>query len=177
MKFHDFLTLTAAGLVFLCNASIATADIYKYRGPDGRLIISNTPPPAAVEVEKKSVETMRSYTSKPAPDAPSPRPQPVKAPALQTTAPADHHLSEREKRDRAAAAAAKWKNLYEAAHRKFGNARPSEIARMLNSLKERLRQRDTEHNIDDGSNAIYECERQYWNKRSQMACLYAHYGG
>ncbi len=48
---------------------------------------------------------------------------------------------------------------------------------MIERYREKLHQRDTEHHTNKGSNAIHQCERQYWGKRSLLACLVAHYGG
>jgi hypothetical protein len=44
-------------IVVLCLTTVTTADIYRYRGSDGRLIISNTPPPPLADVKRSRHET------------------------------------------------------------------------------------------------------------------------
>ncbi|MDH3601154.1 MAG: DUF4124 domain-containing protein [Candidatus Tectomicrobia bacterium] len=48
MRLYRFSTIPCL-LSLLLAATLANAELYRYRGPEGRLIISNSPPPAGVE--------------------------------------------------------------------------------------------------------------------------------
>lgn len=50
MKTISYCILIAI-IATLCIVCLAVADIYKYRTPDGRLVISNTPPPEATDIK------------------------------------------------------------------------------------------------------------------------------
>jgi hypothetical protein len=70
-------TLSATFLALLLAHAVAQGDIYRYHDPDGRLIISNKPPPAGSQIESqyKSAAPGAAFRPPPvqlgpAPDAP-----------------------------------------------------------------------------------------------------------
>lgn len=157
-------------VTILAIAAPAWADIYKYRGPDGRLIISNTPPPANAQVdtrlgEGEHVPTAKGFT----------RARPV---PRQSTG--DRDTRGQRKRQHASSSGVQtrgWKQRYEAGHRHFSHLTSFDVQDQIRRYRRRLLARDAEHRLDSGSRAIHTCDKKYWNPRSKLACLYAHYGG
>ncbi|PON14664.1 hypothetical protein C2W62_27850 [Candidatus Entotheonella serta] len=60
MKWSGTITLLA---LILLAALPATSDIYKYRTPDGRLVISNEPPPQGAQQINRREETGKPLSS------------------------------------------------------------------------------------------------------------------
>jgi hypothetical protein len=49
--------LAALCLAILCTSALARADLFTYRTPDGKLVISNKPPPSVAEQVERRPET------------------------------------------------------------------------------------------------------------------------
>jgi hypothetical protein len=155
--------------------TVATADIYRYRGPDGRLIISNMPPPPSAAVERSRRETVRPESDDAAQTTPSPAAQ---APAS-AAAPAPVVVVKEvpARNQRPTLSATEYRHRYDEAHRKYSHLHGIHLAAELRRHHDLLLKRDTLNNSVEGREAIAECERKYSNDRSQLACMVVHYGG